>query len=119
MPVSVSVPTLLVEPVAVTLEPGRPVADKVPALVEMTTVRSAEPFPRALDASKIWPLLIDTAIADGRFKVGWFTADALAVVPETVILLPAEPLSTMPVVAPLSVTPTEPVPLALSLPALK
>jgi hypothetical protein len=89
----------------------------------MTTVRVTVPVPKALVARVIWPLLVDTLMVDGRFKVGRLTADALTVLPDTVMLLPAVLPTMMPVVLPLSVTLTEPallpLKLALSLPALR
>ena len=122
MPDSVSVSTLMAEPVAVTPKP-KPVADSAPALVEITTVRCTEPVPKAWAASVIWPLLVDTVMLDARLSVGRFTAEALNVGVLTWIVLPAEPPTTMPLAEPLSVTLTEPVSpplrLALSLPALR
>ena len=118
MPVSVSVLTLLAEPVAAMPAPTpvpKPVADRLPPLVEMSTVRVAVPVPRAPAANVIWPAVSATVMFKGRLSVGRLTAEALTVLPETLMLLPAAPPTMMPVVLLLRVTLTEPASLPLKL----
>ena len=89
MPLKLSV--ALAEPVAVTPEPLKPLAVKVPLEIDTTTVRADKlasvPVPRASEAKVILPLPVDTVIAEGRFNVGKLTATALAVAVLTATLL--------------------------------
>ena len=118
MPLRVTV--LVPEPDAVRPAPVKSFTVRLPLEIATTTVRADEvasvPVPKAFCAKVIRPLLVETVIADGRFKTGRLTAEAVAVAVLTVMVLAAELPPVMPVLWPLSVTLTVPLPLALSLP---
>ena len=121
MPLSVMEP--VPEPDAVRPEPVKPLADKLPLEIATMTVRAdvvaSVPVPKAPAANVIWPLLVETVIADGRFKVGRLKVVALGVSVLTAMTLAAWLPPVTPVLWPLMVALTVPLPLALTLPAAK
>ena len=113
--VSVRVP----EPVAVRPAPVGSLADRLPLEISTTTVRAVELVPSAPPSRVMWPPLVDTVNADGRFKVGRLNVVAVPVTVLTVIALAAESPPVMPLLWLLRVTLTAPLPLALTLPAAR
>ena len=123
MPLSVKVLTLVAEPVALRPEPAKSLADREPLDIATTTVRADKvalvPVPKAFGAKVMRPLLVETVMVDGRFKIGRLTGEAVGVSVLTEMVFAALLPTKMPVLWPLSVTLTVPLPLALSLPAAK
>ena len=119
MPLKISGSVAVPEPVALTPEPSKALAVRLPLAMSTTTVRAVELVPSAPAARVMRPLLVETVRLSGRFKAGRLTAEAVGVTVLTVTLLAAELPPVMPVLWPLSVTLTVPLPLALSLPAAR
>ena len=119
MPFKISGSVTVPKPVALTPEPSKALAVRLPLEISTMTVRAVELVPSAPAASVMWPLLVETVRLAGRLKAGRLTAEAVGVTVLTVTLLAAELPPVMPVLWPLSVALTVPLPLALRLPAAR